>query len=93
MSMKRVATLRARTEKYTDRQTGQEKQGYTTMGFILQKDDGTRMFKIDSIPVGFDGWVFEGELQSKAATDQMQPAQSGQQAPAKQEAFDDDIPF
>lgn len=87
--MKRVKTLRARTDKYTDRQTGQEKQGYTTMGYMLQKDDGTTMLKVDSIPVNFDGWIFLGDLESKPAKEAMQkPAQ-----PAQEDFEDKDIPF
>lgn len=85
--MKRIKKLRARTEKYKDRQTGQEKQGYATMGYLLAKDDGTQMVKIDSIPVGFDGWIYFGDLDSKPA----QQADQGQQA---NDGFEsEDIPF
>lgn len=98
--MKRVHTLRARTEKYTDRQTGQEKQGYTTAGYILAKEDGSWVYKLDAIPVNFDGWLFAGDLPTKQVptvnTGQGQVAEPSNAVPQSQPDFgdlEDSIPF
>ena len=97
MGMKRIKRMRARTEKYKDRNTGQEKQGYITCGYLLEKDDGDLVVKLDSIPVGFDGWLFAGDLESKQALQnsgmQAQPRPQNQQQQQQQGEFDDDIPF
>lgn len=89
--MKRTHTLRARTESYKDRQTGQERQGYMTVGHVLQKPDGTVMLKIDSLPVNFDGWLFHGELPERKIHDQLQGKDAA--AEQSQQKIDDDIPF
>ena len=88
--MKRTHTLRCRTEKYKDRQTGQEKQGYMTVGHVLEKPDGTVMLKIDSLPIGFDGWLFHGELPTQNVN---QTARPGEPAPAQRTQIEDDVPF
>jgi len=99
MGMKRIKRLRARTEKYNDKQTGQEKQGYATVGYLLEKDDGELVIKIDSIPVIFDGWLFCGDLESQQALQnsgmQQQPRPQNQPAPAGNfdDFADDDIVF
>ena len=88
--MKRTATLRARSGTYRDKQTGQEKTGYVTAGHILQGDDGRTMYKLDSIPVEFDGWLFPGDLPTKGVGDSL----TGKDAAAEQtNKIDDDIPF
>lgn len=43
-------------EKYTDRD-GNEKTRYVNMGVLFQRDDGSMFAKIETIPVGFTGWV------------------------------------
>jgi hypothetical protein len=43
-------------EKYTDRD-GNEKTRYTNLGSLLQRDDGSLTMKMESIPVGFSGWI------------------------------------
>lgn len=67
--MARVAVLKARGEKYTDRKTGQEKQSYTICGSVFERQDGSRMYKLESIPVNFDGWLFEAEPPEQQARD------------------------
>lgn len=92
--MRRINTLRARTGTYRDRVTGQEKTSYTTVGHILEKPDGNRMYKLDSLPVQFDGWLFIGELPTQHP--QLQQAVAGKTAAADQQSqpdFNDDIPF
>lgn len=43
-------------EKYTDRE-GNEKTRYVNMGALFQREDGSMTAKIESIPIGFTGWV------------------------------------
>jgi hypothetical protein len=81
--MKRVATLRARTGTYVDQQSGQEKASYTTIGHVLEGDKGM-MYKIDTLPVNFDGWVYQGDLPTK---------QVQAQAPTTFADLEDDVPF
>ena len=87
---KRVKLLRAKTGTYTDRNTGQEKTSYATIGSYLKKDDGTPMLKLDTIPVDFDGWVYFGDLPEARPT-QQETSQPQQQA--TQQFHDDTIPF
>lgn len=93
--MKRKATLRARTGTYRDRQTGQEKNSYATVGHILERDNGDVWYKLDTLPVNFDGWLFPGELGTKDARDALQgkDAAAEQGVSPPQQRFDDDIPF
>lgn len=39
------------TEKYTDKQTGEEKKKYTTIGAVFEREDGTLCMKL------LDSWV------------------------------------
>ena len=82
--MRRIKLLRAATGEYKDRNTGEMKMGYTTIGSLLEGDKG-KMLKIDSIPVGFNGWVYFGDLPSDQVKKNAQP--EGADFP------DDDIPF
>jgi hypothetical protein len=67
--MKRIKRLRTPTEKYTDRQTGAEKQGYSSIGYLLEREDGDLVMKIDTIPVGFSGWIYCGDLETQQTID------------------------
>ena len=87
--MKPIKNLVAVTGKYTDR-NGQEKNQYTPCGKLLARDDGSMCVKIDSIPVGFTGWLNCYDLDDRKQEQKPAPAQ---QAPQQQPAFDDDIPF
>jgi hypothetical protein len=95
--MKRIKRLRARTEKYKDKNTGEEKQGYLTVGYLLEKPDGDLVVKMDSIPVIFDGWLFCGDLESKQALQnsgmQQQPRAQSQPQQQQAEFPEEDIPF
>jgi hypothetical protein len=56
------------TGTYTDR-NGQEKAQWTTVGRVIEKD-GKLSLKLDTIPVGFDGWIkfFEPKEKTKPAS-------------------------
>jgi hypothetical protein len=74
------------TGEYTDRQTGQTKKQYRTVGAVLQSDDGKLSLKLELMPtVGFNGWI------------NFYPPKPRGQAPqqAASDGFDDDreIPF
>jgi len=86
--MKPIKQLKAKTGTYKDRQTGEEKNSYSRVGTLFQRDDGSFCVKIDSIPVNFDGWVNAWDLPSEGA-------RQAAQAPAPQSNIDtgSDLPF
>lgn len=43
-------------EKYTDRE-GNEKTRFINVGKLFTRDDGSLTLKLDSVPVGFNGWI------------------------------------
>ena len=78
-------------ERYNDRD-GNEKKRYQNIGSAFTRDDGSMSIKLDSVPVGFTGWISlyvpkdrqESAPRSKPAD---KPAAGGG-------SFDDDpIPF
>jgi hypothetical protein len=56
MAMKKSHDAVYAGEKYTDR-NGEEKTRYVNIGALFTRDDGSMTAKIESIPVGFNGWV------------------------------------
>lgn len=56
MAMKKTHNAVYAGEKYTDKD-GNEKTRYITIGVLFQRDDGSLTAKIESVPVGFTGWV------------------------------------
>lgn len=79
--------IRAITDKYTDK-NGQEKNAYQTIGKIIQTAKGGFMMKLDSIPVGFNGWAYLNEPQPKD-----QPKEQENKAGGGFQDMDSDIPF
>lgn len=76
------------TGKYTDKD-GQEKARFANIGAVIQTDKGFRL-KLESVPVGWDGWAMLKEPQPR--TTQQAPAQR----PAVSSDFNDlpdDLPF
>lgn len=71
------------TGKYTDKQ-GNEKNRYTKVGVVLETKNGL-MLKVESIPVGWDGWAYLNEPREQKAGE---PKDSGRVAD-----MTDDIPF
>ena len=76
--------------KYTDRE-GNEKSRYVRMGVVIEGKHGP-MLKIESIPVGWDGWAYLNEPRER---DAKQPARQAPRHPsAPADDFDSDsIPF
>jgi hypothetical protein len=83
--MRRIKRLRTPTEKYNDRQTGQEKQGYASIGYLLEKEDGDLVMKIDTVPVGFSGWIYCGDLETQQTIDRAGITSGQNTAPAPQQ--------
>lgn len=81
--MPRIAVLKAKNGTYTDKKTGQQKTSYTIVGSVIESSNG-RSYKLDTVPVGFDGWLFEADLPEKREYGVSKSAS----APA-----DDDVPF
>lgn len=75
--------------KYTDRE-GNEKNRYVRMGVVIEGKHGP-MLKIESIPVGWDGWAYLNEPRERDA----KPAarQASNSAPQPADDPNDDIPF
>lgn len=57
MPMKKIKNAVAANGTYM--KDGEEKRNYVTIGSLFQKDDGSFVMKLDSIPAGnnWDGWV------------------------------------
>lgn len=81
-------------EKYTDRE-GNEKTRYVNIGALFQREDGSLFAKLESIPVGFTGWVSFYEPKPKDGEQPRQRTARPQRAARAPEAGfqDDDIPF
>lgn len=89
MSMRKTHDAVFAGEKYTDRD-GNEKTRFINMGALFQRDDGSMCAKIESIPVGFTGWVSFYEPRDKQQSERPQRPQRS--APPADEP-NDDIPF
>ena len=57
--------LVAKAGTYTNKQ-GEEKTRYLKIGVKMETDKGT-MYKFESLPLSFDGWVYERDIQEKTA--------------------------
>jgi len=97
MSMKKTHDVVFAGEKYTDR-NGEEKTRFVNVGALFARDDGSMCIKLESIPVGFTGWLncyeprprdSEPRQPSKPVPDCLQPDQGN----AGGGFADDDIPF
>lgn len=68
-----------------------DKPRYINCGAVFATEKGFRL-KLDSIPVGFNGWL--AFYEPKPKDEQQRPAAAPAQQQSKAEAgFDDDIPF
>jgi len=56
MAMRKTHDAVYAGEKYTDRD-GNEKTRYVNVGAMFTRDDGSMTMKLESIPVGFTGWI------------------------------------
>jgi hypothetical protein len=69
---------------YKDRQTGEEKKRYLTVGKYFIDDDGRQSIKLDALPVGpeWSGWL---SLYPVKDRDGNSPRQSTAAPPARRE--------
>jgi hypothetical protein len=82
MSGKTSRVIRAAVGKYTDQQ-GQERTSWRTIGRVIQSDRGASI-KLDTIPVGWDGWAIlavPDEQGTAGQNGRQRPPQARQQAP------------
>lgn len=96
MAMKKTHDAVYAGEKYTDRE-GNEKTRYVNIGGLFTRDDGSMTAKLESIPVGFNGWINfyepkprDGEQPQRQARPQRAERPQRQAEPA--DAFVDDEP-
>ena len=75
--------VKTKNGTYKDR-NGEEKTKWHQMGVCFENDKGQLSMKIDSIPVGFDGWVSLFEPK---------PKENVQHTAQPQAPMLDDIPF
>lgn len=95
MAMQKKFDLVFSGEKYRDR-NGDEKTRFVNVGAVFERDDGTLCAKLESIPVGFTGWLNLFEPRERDDKPQRQaPQQRSEPYTGKpREASDeDDLPF
>lgn len=86
MAMKKTHDAVYAGEKYTDRE-GNEKTRYINVGALFARDDGSQTMKLESLPIGFNGWINFYEPKPKDG----QRQESRQQQPASDD-FSDSMP-
>lgn len=91
MAMKRTHDAVYGGEKYTDRE-GNEKTRFINVGSLFERDDGSLTLKLESIPVGFNGWInfYVPKPKDGQASGQQRQGSSRQAPPA--DDFGDDLP-
>ena len=72
------------TGKYTDK-NGNEKNRYQKIGIVIDTKNG-QMLKLESIPVGWDGWAYLNEPRER---DEQKSAPRGERIAD----MTDDVPF
>jgi hypothetical protein len=87
MALKKTHDAVYAGEKYTDRE-GNEKTRYVNVGALFARDDGSLTMKLESLPIGFNGWINFYEPKER---DQAQGQRS--QRPQRSAPVDDDAPF
>lgn len=73
----------------TYEKNGETKTRYHTCGIVLERQDGSLSAKIESLPVGFDGWLNLWEPRAKDGASP-KPAAKGKKADPED---DGEIPF
>lgn len=82
-----IYKVAAITGKYTDND-GNEKNRYADLGVVVETKNGP-MLKLESVPVGWDGWAYLNE--PKEAQGVRKPQRPSK--PAVDDFQDDDLPF
>jgi hypothetical protein len=94
MAMKKTHDAVYAGEKYTDRE-GNEKTRYVNVGVLFTRDDGSLTMKLESVPVGFNGWINFYEPKDKEGDGKTERPRrtSGGANQARGGDPDDSIPF
>lgn len=87
--------------EYTDRNTGQKKKRYLTVGKCFTDDQGRQLIKLDAIPgPGWSGWLslYPAERKAPQQAPDPRPEPRNMNVPANRteappDDADDDIPF
>ena len=77
------------TGKYQDRD-GNEKNRYTNIGVVIETSKGLSL-KLESIPIGFDGWAYLNEPKERDQREAPRQQQRSQQSRGGDDMSD--IPF
>lgn len=101
MALKKTHDAVYAGEKYTDRD-GNEKTRYLNVGALFERDDGSRTMKLESLPIGFNGWInfYEpkereqsgGQQQSRPTRGDARPQRQTQRSAPVDDFADDEIP-
>jgi hypothetical protein len=62
--MKRIKRIVATVGEYTDRE-GKTKKQYANIGTLFERGDGSQAIKLESVPIGWNGWASFYELDEK----------------------------
>jgi hypothetical protein len=76
------------TGKYTDRE-GKEKSRYAKLGVVMETKNGF-MLKLESIPIGWDGWAY---LNEPRQDEKPQNVRRSSSETARVADMSDDVPF
>lgn len=79
-------------EKYTDRE-GNEKTRFINCGVVFENDKGQLSIKIESLPVGFNGWLNFYEPKADNEKQAGRAQQAANTARGNSDPFADDTPF
>jgi hypothetical protein len=93
MALKKTHDAVYAGEKYADRE-GNEKTRYVNVGALFARDDGSLTMKLESLPIGFNGWINFYEPKERDQS-QGQRSQRPQRSAPPADDFQDDgsIPF
>lgn len=81
--------LICKTGTYKDK-NGEEKNRWSKVGVVMETKQGGLACKIESIPVGFDGWLSLAEPKPK---DNFTPRGNDEMPKASASLDDDSVPF
>lgn len=95
MPAKYTHDIVATVGKYTDRQTGEEKKQYLTVGKGFTDEQGRQSLKLNALPVGpeWSGWVSLYPAKTKQDAPQGDRPQQRSAPPEPTSNDHDDIPF
>ena len=93
MALKKTHDAVYAGEKYTDRD-GNEKTRYVNVGALFARDDGSLTMKLESLPIGFNGWINFYEPKEREGGQQQRSQRPQRSAPPSDDFQDDgSIPF